>query len=344
MRKRVDPDKIIETVCRGSNTVAAIRSIGRNLDRVGIAAAVKRHQTSALFDWLIGMFSYQGVSDQAAASYIANHGNVTYSAVTTALASSSCNCTKLAGFSNYHHCHYAKSRRRCAEPDLISSCPVPTHDLRKGDLNQLAYSLYFFLRDVCDGDLVGFIDRTLTVADRPGHPDRVAMMREALFSPLKEIYGVSNKVLNLAFANLLLAADPTRVRWVEVGASMITVDRLIYNFLHRTGILEHWGSSHQFGPACYRSGGCAPIIDRAARRLDAREFYPTFPPYFPHFIEYSLWAFCAQQELDICNGNRIDDTSRCGQSECPVFPICGRIRLSPAVTDKKTPESARAPD
>ncbi len=193
MRKRVDPDKIIETVCRGSNTIAAIRSIGRNLERAGIVAAVKRHQTSVLFDWLIGMFSYQGVSDQAAANYIATHGNVTYSAVTTALASSSCNCAKLAGYSDYRHCHYAKSRRRCAEPDLISSCPVPTHDLRKGDLNQLAYSLYFFLRDVCDSDLVAFIDRALTTADRPGHPDRVAMMREALFSPLKEIYGVSNR-------------------------------------------------------------------------------------------------------------------------------------------------------
>jgi len=39
--------------------------------------------------------------------------------------------------------------------------------------------------------------------------------------PLCCIHGVSSKVLSMAFANLLLGADPSRERWVTTGASMV---------------------------------------------------------------------------------------------------------------------------
>src|SRR5690349_11924799 len=51
-----------------------------------------------------------------------------------------------------------KTSGTCAEPDHIGTCPLPTHRLRNGHLNQIAYSLYLFIRDVTDGDLVGWID------------------------------------------------------------------------------------------------------------------------------------------------------------------------------------------
>jgi hypothetical protein len=40
-----------------------------------------------------------------------------------------------------------------AEPDHFPACPLPTHDLRNGRLNQAAYSLFLFMRDVANGDL-----------------------------------------------------------------------------------------------------------------------------------------------------------------------------------------------
>ena len=43
-------------------------------------------------------------------------------------------------------------------PHLIDSCPLPTHN---GNLNQLAYSLFLFIRDIANGDLVGWIDARL---------------------------------------------------------------------------------------------------------------------------------------------------------------------------------------
>jgi hypothetical protein len=46
-----------------------------------------------------------------------------------------------------------------------------------------------------------------------------------------------------------------------VGASMITIDTLVHNFLHRTGILHRLDAEHTYGMACYRPGGCASVIE-----------------------------------------------------------------------------------
>jgi len=187
--------------------------------------------------------------------------------------------------------------------------------------------LFFFLRDVCDGDLVAWIDARLAAADDPGRPDRAALMRQALLAPLCCIHGVSSKVLSMAFANLLLGADPSRERWVTTGASMVAVDTLVHNWLHRTGSLRRLGAEHAYGPACYRPGGCASIIEEAARRIDARQFCPDGPAFFPRLLQKAIWMFCAEAHLGICNGNRIDDRDRCAQTACPLFVSCERVAL-----------------
>jgi hypothetical protein len=67
--------------------------------------------------------------------------------------------------------------------------------------------------------------------------------------------GALRKVLSMALADLLLGADPNRERWVTTGASMIAVDTLVHNWLHRTGILRRLGAEHAYGPACYSCSG-----------------------------------------------------------------------------------------
>ena len=109
-------------------------------------------------------------------------------------------CPKLKSYWHFHGCRYTKLSRTCAEPDHISRCPLPTHDLRNGHLNQTAYSLYLFIRDIADGDLIGWIDQRLQAANSPAGPDRLARMRDALIAPLREIYGVSDKVLTMALS------------------------------------------------------------------------------------------------------------------------------------------------
>jgi hypothetical protein len=66
--------------------------------------------------------------------------------------------------------------------------------------------LYLFIRDVAGGDLVGWIDRRLNTTATQAGPDRLARMRAALMEPLKEVHGVSDKVLMMALSNLFLGA------------------------------------------------------------------------------------------------------------------------------------------
>jgi hypothetical protein len=103
-------------------------------------------------------------------------------------------CPKLASYWHFHDCRYHKSSGTCAEPDHLPDCPLPTHRLRNGRLNQSAYSLYFFIRDIADGDLVAWIDARLAETEQPTGPDRLARMREALLAPLGNVYGASDKV------------------------------------------------------------------------------------------------------------------------------------------------------
>jgi len=180
---------------------------------------------------------------------------------------------------------------------------------------------------VADGDLVSWIDRQLHEATDPPGPDRLARMRDALIAPLREIYGVSDKVLAMALSSILLGAPKKLRLWRQVGASMIAIDTLVHNFLHRTGILHRFGADHAYGSACYRRGGCAEIIEIVAERIDASAFNPTFPAVFPRFVQHAIWRYCARSSLDVCNGNRIDDRKSCENVYCQIHNICDRIAL-----------------
>ena len=203
--------------------------------------------------------SYQGISDRVAYEYMERHGQATWSDLECKLARP-VSCPKLKSYWHFHDCRYDKTSRTCAEPCHIDRCPLPGHKLRNGRLNQTAYSLYLFIRDIADGDLVGWIDSRLKDADDPTVADRLGRMREALIEPLRQVYGVADKVLTMALSCILLAAPKDRPRWIEVGGSMIAIDTLVHNFLHRTGILQRFDADHSYGAACYQPGGCADII------------------------------------------------------------------------------------
>jgi hypothetical protein len=210
----------------------------------------------------------------------------------------------------------------------LAKCALPRHPTRKGALIQAAYALFFFVRDVCDGDFVGWIDQRLAEAD-PGcsAPDRAVRMGTALLGPLRGIYGIGDKVWSMALADLLLAADPNRERWISTGAGMVVIDSLLHNHLHRTGVLRRFRADHAYGPRCYSPGGCADLIRGLAHRIDARKFNPDLPACFPRFVQFAIWQLCSTSELDICNGRHIDDRTRCENATCPVFANCDRITL-----------------
>jgi len=317
---------LILQTSRASPDPFYLRRLRTNLTRTGIKAAVATHDTSALCGWLMDMVSYQGVSDAVAWAYMEQHGRITWADIEAAH-NENPPCPKLKGYTGLSGCRYSKGRGTCAEPNHQPGCPLPRHDLRKGALNRTAYALYLFLRDECAGDLVGWIDHRLTQADAPGALDRAARLRHALLDPLKAVHGTGPKVLSMALSELLLGADPKRERWVYTGAHLVVIDTLVHNWMHRTGILRRLGTEHAHGAGCYRSGGCANIIEQAAERVDARAFNPSFPQPFPRYVQIAIWRLCAQAGLGLCNGLRIDDRTRCANVGCSLFRSCDRVPL-----------------
>jgi hypothetical protein len=291
-----------------------------------LCAAVERHDTAALFNRLIHDFSFQGISDEIAENYMRRHGQATWHSVRKNLAKEP-TCPKLQSYWLFHACRYEKTSSTCAEPDHIASCPLPTHRLRNGHLNQIAYSLDLFIRDVADSDLVAWIDYRLDPFNDQAPSDRLAQACTALIEPLRNVYGISDKVLAMALSGILIGAADVRPRWLEVGVHLIAVDTLVHNFLHRTGILARFEASHPYSPGCYRPGGCADIVRLVASQIDARQFNRSFPKVFPRFVQLAIWRYCSQQGFDICNGNRLDDRHRCQNRHCRLHAICDRICL-----------------
>lgn len=318
--------ELIKTVCClagdeqliGNESSPEIRELRR---------AITDHDTAYLFEQLMIGFSMQGISDHAAYTYMERHGRLTWRDIERAT-SRRVPCGKLRSYWTYFDCGYQKRAGTCAAPKIISTCPVPKHDLRNGRLNQTGYSLFMFFRDVADGDIVDWIDDRLDAASKGSIRQRANRMRRALIEPLRNLFGVSDKVLNMTLAWLLTSAPPSKPLWLETGVNMIAIDTLVHNFLHRTGILGRFDSAHKYGPACYRPDGCADIVTRVAGHINAREGSPNYPQFFLRWVQHAIWRYCAQLEFNICNGNQIDDSDRCANKGCQLFNLCDRVALT----------------
>src|SRR5215213_9577131 len=320
---------LLVSLCRLAAEPSYFTGLYHRLANRGIVAAVQAHDTPALFGWLVEVLSLQGISDAAAFTFMDEHGRANWDDVARSLQDQP-GCPKLTSHWHFHRCDFTRSRGTCAEPAHYPGCSLPALPLRNGALNRMAYGLFLFIRDVCAGDLVGWIDERLeAVPDRrsPDYPERLG---QALIGPMRHVFGVSHKVLNMTLADLLIGADPDRPLWGLAGRHMVAIDTLIHNLLHRTGALAQSEAEHAYGPACYAPRGCASIVRALAQEIDARSFDPSFPAVFPRFVQHALWRYCAQDGLNICNGNQIEDSRACENASCPVFAACARVPLRPA--------------
>jgi hypothetical protein len=308
--------------------VSFLDDVDAEARRARLVSAVSARRTPPVFDWLVTAFAYQGISDRVAQQYMDEHGIATWANIEASLRRSP-SCPKLRAYWAYEDCRYDKGSFTCSEPEHINACPVPVPRLRNGRLNQTAHSLFLFIREFAAGDLIRWIDHQLASVSEVIGPDLEAARQEALIGPLRNVYGVSDKVLTMALSTLLIGARHQRPIWFETGKAMICVDTLVCHFLHRTGILHDCGKPHAYGAACYRPGGCAEVIRTISARIDARAFNPNFPANFPRLIQFAIWSYCAADGLDICNGNRIDDRKACQVTYCYLYRICRHTPLKP---------------
>src|ERR1700730_8123726 len=197
--------RLIHAICGLAGSQTLFDEVRADLRAENVRAAIGNRHTGPVFDWLMSAVSYQGITDQVAYEYMEKHGRVTWRGIEQGL-DRGASCPKLKSYWHFHDCRYDKGSRTCAEPDHIRACALPNHDLRNGRLNQTAYCLFLFIRDIADGDLIAWIDRQLKTADGPRSPDRLARMRASLIEPLRQVYGVSDKVLAMALSCILLGA------------------------------------------------------------------------------------------------------------------------------------------
>jgi hypothetical protein len=312
---------IIETVCQVSarSEIPLQTSIASKSARVRRLVAAQ--DTPAAFDWMLESFNFQGISDQVAGSYLDAHGCATWRQLKAQL-SKGPSCDLLGSYWNYEGCRFDKTRRLCRHPEILPTCPVPTHPLRNGHLNQTAFSFFLFVRDIAQSDLFAWIDDQLRQARSCGQDQQ-----EALVGPMRHIYGVADKVLTMTLSSLLMADPAGYPQWFEVGSQMIVVDRLVHNFLTRTGILSRFDAGHAYGPQCYKAGGCADLLRTVSAGIDAKQFSPTYPSNFPRYTQHALWRYCAADAINICNGNKIDDRGSCKNEYCILYSKCDRIAV-----------------
>src|SRR3712207_3600110 len=90
-------DGLILWVCWEWPDPRYLKRMRSQLTRQGIRAAVAQHNTPALFDWLIEVANYQGISDTIAWSYLEKDGRVLWRDIDGAL-QRALSCPKRASF------------------------------------------------------------------------------------------------------------------------------------------------------------------------------------------------------------------------------------------------------
>ena len=100
-------ERLIRQICRLSRSANLIAETRASLRTEGVTSAVRHHNSAALFDWLITMLSYRGISNWVAADYLERHGQATWHAIENDLQRGP-SCPKLRSYWHFHDCRYSK--------------------------------------------------------------------------------------------------------------------------------------------------------------------------------------------------------------------------------------------
>ena len=95
----------------------------------GLDQAVASGSTPPIFDWLLTAFSFQGISDQVARSYMEKHGTASWSKMEASLQTSP-SCQELQTYRHYEGCRYDKGSFTCAERNHIDAWPTAPQGLQ----------------------------------------------------------------------------------------------------------------------------------------------------------------------------------------------------------------------
>ena len=168
---------VVETVAWLAGRTDYLDELGDAAAELDLSGTTGSARSAKVFEWLATALSYQGISDAVARTYMADHERPRWRNVARGVKSAT--CPLLNSYWHFHGCGYRKDAQTCAKPHLMQSCPLPCHEFRNGNLNQLAYSLFLFIRDVAGGDIVSWIDTRLAEAEPGPREGRLSRMGQA---------------------------------------------------------------------------------------------------------------------------------------------------------------------
>src|ERR1700731_5452916 len=99
--------RLIHAVCGLAGSPTLIDEIRADLRAEKVRAAIRNHNTAAVFDWLMAGLSYQGISNQVAHDYMERHGRAAWGDIDQKLGHDG-RCPKLKSYWPFHDCRYDK--------------------------------------------------------------------------------------------------------------------------------------------------------------------------------------------------------------------------------------------
>jgi hypothetical protein len=95
-----------------------------------------QHKSIKLYQYLVEAFLLSGGGNQSNHGYYATQNHKpTFNRVKQAVKTAQ--CPKLATFETFKGCGYRKTTKKCNEPAFLSTCPLPTFDMKRGNLNHI---------------------------------------------------------------------------------------------------------------------------------------------------------------------------------------------------------------
>jgi hypothetical protein len=114
---------LLDTVCclAGDEQLIGNQS---NPEITRLRRAIVDNDTPSLFEVLMEAFSFQGISDHAAFTYMERHGRLTWRDLERATARAP-SCSKLRCYWMLSGCGYRKEAQTCAMPQILADATVP---------------------------------------------------------------------------------------------------------------------------------------------------------------------------------------------------------------------------
>ena len=121
---------LVRRVCDIAGQVTCIDDLRHDAIEAGLVAAVEDHDTGVIFDWLMWILSFQGISDAVADGYMDRHGNVTWAEIENVASPPTLNATSCRGIGRLPIAGTTRDSRPA--PSRINSAIAPCPGIRCG--------------------------------------------------------------------------------------------------------------------------------------------------------------------------------------------------------------------